>query len=257
VLSLVVVFAGAPDAGLLRVGSIVLRLAIFFVAALLIGRHFEWLAAWGDRLGVSQGLLATVMLTMFLYAWSADYVGGLAAITGSYMAGILFSRTSFRGRIEEAVHPLTYSLFVPAFFISFGLRIDGRSLGAHVGFTLALVLVAAVTKGLGCAAGAKALGFSDRESLQVGVGMISRGEVGLIVAGYGLSHAIIDPSVFSASIVMVLATTMVTPPLLRLAFPGAHTTSAVAVDEAVGCLPENVHDEVAGAKTVLTYRVQS
>jgi len=79
-------------------------------------------------------------------------------------------------------------------------------------------------------------GFNGRESLRVGLGMISRGEVGLIVAGYGLANGLIDRDVFSASVIMVLATTMVTPPLLRMVFPrrvGPH----VAIEETIAHRP--------------------
>ena len=199
VLSIVVAFAQASEPGVVQILAIVLRMAAFFVAALLVGRHFERIAAWGDRLGVSQGLLATVTVIAFVYAWAAEYVGGVAAITGSYVAGVLLTQTSFKKRIDAGVHPLTYSLLVPIFFISIGLRANGRDLGAHAAFTVALVFVAIGAKAIGCGALAKICGFSPRESLRVGVGMISRGEVGLIVAGYGLGHGLIGQDVFSAS----------------------------------------------------------
>ena len=77
-------------------------------------------------------------------------------------------------------------MFVPVFFISIGLQANGRELGARAAFTVALVVVAIVTKAIGCGLFARLVGFSTTASLRVGVGMISRGEVGLIVAGYGL-----------------------------------------------------------------------
>src|SRR5712691_1781925 len=220
VLSVVVAFAQASGAGsALQMVVIVGRMALFFGGAILVGRYFERIAAWGDSLGVSQGLLATATLLAFLYAWAAEYVGGVAAITGSYLAGVLLTRTSFKKRIDEGVHPLTYSLLVPVFFISIGLRANGRELGPHVAFTIVLLLVAIVGKVIGCGALARICGFSNREALRVGVGMISRGEVGLIVAGYGLSHGVIGQDVFSAAVIMVLATTMITPVWLRRVFP--------------------------------------
>jgi Kef-type K+ transport system membrane component KefB len=219
-LSLVVAFArqsGGID--LRELGGIVLRMALYFGGALLMGRMFGRIAQWAERLGVSQGLLAIVLTVAFLYAWAAEYVGGVAAITGSYLAGVLFGQTSFKSAIDRGIHPLTYSILVPVFFMSIGLMANGRELGNHVAFTVALVIVAIVTKALGCAVCARLSGFSTTESLRVGVGMISRGEVGLIVAGYGLANGLIGLDVFSASVIVVLATTMVTPPLLRLVFP--------------------------------------
>jgi Kef-type K+ transport system membrane component KefB len=126
------------------------------------------------------------------------------------------------------------------FFISIGLRANGRELGAHAAFTIVLVLVAIVTKALGCGILAKICGFSTLESTRVGLGMISRGEVGLIVAGYGLSHGLIGQDVFSASVLVVLVTTMITPPLLRLAYPRVKKRRHVALEESITQTPREV-----------------
>src|SRR5207248_10304086 len=111
-------------------------------------------------------------------------------------------------------------------------------------FTIVLVLVAIVGKIVGCGVLARACGFTNREAIRVGLGMISRGEVGLIVAGYGLSHGVIGGEVFSASVLMVLATTMITPQLLRLAYPRRRGRAHVAVEEAFTAVPDEVHDAV-------------
>jgi Kef-type K+ transport system membrane component KefB len=248
VLSVVVAFAQATSGvSLSTLGVIVSRMVIFFGAAVLVGHYFEPILSWGDRLDVSQGLLATVAVLAFLYAWAAEYVGGVAAITGSYLAGVFLSRTSLKDRIDQGVHPLTYSVLVPVFFITIGLRVDGRALGPHVPFTIVLLLVAIAGKIIGSGALARMCGFSNLESVRVGLGMISRGEVGLIVAGYGLSHGLIGQDVFSASVMMVLATTMVTPPLLRLAYPKARRVPPVAVEESFTAIPEKVHDAVGSS----------
>jgi Kef-type K+ transport system membrane component KefB len=147
-------------------------------------------------------------------------------------------------RIDEGIHPLTYSVLVPVFFITIGLRANGRALGPHVLFTMVLLLVAIAGKIVGCGALARICGFSNLESARVGLGMISRGEVGLIVAGYGLSHGFIGQDVFSASVIMVLATTMMTPPLLRLAYPNVQPLPPVAVEEAFTAVPGTVHEAV-------------
>ena len=243
VLSLVVAFAQATG-GVSGTALLVLagRMALFFAMAVWLGRFFEPVLAWGEGLGVSQGLLATVAVLGFLYAWAADFVGGVATITGSYVAGVLLSRTRFKPRIDAGVHPLTYSILVPVFFISIGLRANGRELGSQAWFTVTLIVVAIAAKILGCGGAARASGFTPLESLRVGLGMISRGEVGLIVAGYGLSHGVIDRTVFSAAVLMVLATTMVTPPLLRLAYPRARHGPPVAVEEAFTAVPAAVHE---------------
>ena len=143
-------------------------------------------------LGVSQGLLGDrAGRRRSSTPGPPSSLGGVAAITGAYLAGVFFSRTTFKRRIDEGIHPLTYSMLVPVFFVGIGLQANGRQLGGHVGFTLAIVAVAIVTKVVGCGVAARLLGFGRTEALRVGVGMISRGEVGLIVASYGLAHGII------------------------------------------------------------------
>jgi Kef-type K+ transport system membrane component KefB len=237
VLSVIVALAragGGMDAGSIFV--VVARMMAFFAIALLGGRFFRYLTEWAHRLGTTQGLLAIAVATALLYAWAAEYVGGIAAITGSYVAGVLFAQTPLKARIDEGLAPLTYSILVPVFFVSIGLRANGRQLGEQALFTVVLVLVAIVAKAIGCGVGARALGFHLRESVRVGIGMISRGEVGLIVAGYGLSHGIIGNDVFSASVIMVLATTVVTPPLLRMVFPRGAARPG-AVDDTVAHRP--------------------
>jgi Kef-type K+ transport system membrane component KefB len=202
-----------------EIGFVVLRIVVYFTAAVLAGRWLPPVLRWAARLPVSQALLSTALVIAFVYAWAAEYVGAVAAITGAYLAGVLIAQTDFKKAVDAGIHPLTYSMFVPLFFISIGLQANGRELGTSATFTIVLVLVAIVAKAIGCGVFARMFGFSARESVRVGAGMISRGEVGLIVAGYGLANGIIGAQVFSASVIMVLVTTMVTPPLLRLTFP--------------------------------------
>ena len=169
-----------------------------------------------------------------VYAFAAEYIGGVAAITGAYIAGVLIAQTEFKSRVDAGIHPLTYSLFVPAFFIGIGLEANGRALGGAVAFTVTLVAVAIVTKVIGSGVAARVCGFEPRQALRVGIGMISRGEVGLIVAGYGMTAGLIGADVFSASVLMVLATTMVTPPLLRLVFPRGRAEAGIVAETIAG-----------------------
>ena len=241
VLSLVVAFVGgghaAPVAappggpaaggpGGTTVGSLAgvvwvcVRMTLFFLLSWFLGRrHLERLAAAASRLGVSEPLMALVVVVAFLYAFAAEYLGGVAAITGSYMAGVLFAQTSFKERIDRGIHPLAYSFFVPVFFINIGLRADVKQLLGQIPLTLFILAIAVLAKVIGCGGCAWLAGLRYEEALRVGVGMISRGEVGLIVAGYGLAHGIIGGDIFSVMVLMVLVTTMITPLWLRRVFP--------------------------------------
>lgn len=243
-LSVVVAFAqGAGSSGTATLFWILVRIAVFFGLALLAGRYVPALVRGAVRLNVSQGLLGLVLVVAFLYAWAAEYVGQMAAITGSYVAGVFFARTPYKKRIDEGIHPLTYSLFVPVFFVSIGLETNGRDLGPDIVFTVLLVAIAIAGKIVGCGALAWLTGFSRRQSLRVGIGMISRGEVGLIVASYGLSRSIITRNVFSASVIMVLVTTMITPPLLRLVFPARPGRRTRLVEETIAGPPEETEGQ--------------
>jgi Kef-type K+ transport system membrane component KefB len=117
------------------------------------------------------------------------------------------------------MHTLTYAFFVPIFLISIGLKANARVLNVEgIGFAVVIIVVAILGKILGSGLGARMGGFTGRESLRVGVGMISRGEVGLIVATIGLGRGLIDQPMFSTMVLMVLTTTLVTPIFLRWVF---------------------------------------
>ncbi len=227
-LSLVIAFTGAGVASgdgmgpgeILLIGA---RMILFFLLGWFLGRRFlDRVTGRVRTLPTSQPLMAFVLLVAFLYAFAAEYLGRMAAITGSYLAGLLFAQTRFKGEIDRGIHPITYSLFVPVFFVDIGLQANGRAIvasGRMVLFCALIVLVAVLGKIAGCGLLARLSGFSRIESLRVGMGMISRGEVGLIVAGYGLASGVISRDIFSMMVVMVLATTLVTPVLLRAVFP--------------------------------------
>ena len=240
-----------------------LRMAVFFGGAVLAGRFLLGARAWADGLGVSQGLLAFVLAVALLYAWAAEYVGGVAAITGSYLAGVLFAQTPFKSAIDHGIHPLTYSMLVPVFFISIGLLANGRELGIQAAFTVSLVAVAIVTKAVGCAVFARLFGFTTKESVRVGRrhDLARRGRPDR----RGLrprQRADRDLDVFSASVIVVLATTMVTPPLLRLVFPRGVVPAHAALEETVGSAPKGTeavspsirHAEGGGLSTVFHSR---
>lgn len=227
VLSLVVAFSLNPPSGsttfAANFSSIIIllaQIALFFAISIFIGiKFFDPILKYAEKLTASKALFAMVIVLCFVYAWAAEYLGKVAAITGSYIAGVLLTRTKYFKEILEQAKTFAYPFFVPIFLIDIGLRANARELGANIAFTAIIILIAIATKVIGCAAGSLATGFKMKESARVGIGMISRGEVGLIVASYGLTHAVINRDIFSAMILMVLVTTLITPILLRLVFP--------------------------------------
>lgn len=203
--------------GLVDVVFIFLRILLFLGASLVFGiKALPWLTRKVARLEVSQAALSLALVTMLVYGLAAEIMGGMAAITGTFLAGLMFSRTREKEVIERGVRALSYSLFVPVFFVSIGLGINLREVKAEALFLLFIIsLVAIIGKLIGSGLGGRLGGFSYLESLQLGAGMVSRGEVGLIVANIAVQQDLLGSTEFSAVIGMILITTLITPPLLR------------------------------------------
>jgi Kef-type K+ transport system membrane component KefB len=217
------VTTGGGGAGPLAIALIFAKITAFFAAAAAAGRWLlPRLVQWADTLPVSESLAATGIVLMLVFAWAAEAGGGVAMITGSFLAGVLLGRTEAGRLIDERLRPLAYGLLVPVFLVNIGLTADMRGFGpgelVQIGVLTAL---AVASKIVGCGGGAKAGGMGWLQSLRVGCGMASRGEVGLIIASSGLNSGIISRSLFSEFVVVALLTTLVTPVLLKLTFAGA------------------------------------
>lgn len=219
-LSIFVALATSSGGGIASIALLLLRLVFFVVVFGAIGWFLvPKLLEKIDRLPISQGLLAASVVLAMSYAWSAEAIGEVAMITGSFMAGIFAGRSAVHRRVSEGISALTYGFFVPIFFVNIGLHANVWELqGSLVLITLLITLVAIISKVLGSGAGALLGGFSLGESSRLGIGMISRGEVGLIVAQLLVTAGIVPAEIITVAVIMVLATTLVTPPLLRWAF---------------------------------------
>lgn len=233
VLSVFVALSLAGGGGLADVGTVLLRMGAFFLAAIVVGRLFRRSLGGAARAPVSEGLLAATLIVLLLYSWGAESLGGVAAITGAYLAGVLVAQAGYREEVEHRLKAFTYALLVPVFFVSIGLQTNARTLAvADIPLAVLIILAAVAGKIIGCGAGARLAGFSGREALRIGVGMISRGEVGLIIAALGLQSRLLTDRDFAIMVIMVLATTVVTPPLLRAVFPAAPPSEEAAIEAA-------------------------
>lgn len=224
VLSFFIAFGGGEEDGGGAVDALLIvgRVVLFFGAAWLIGRLvLPRLARWSSGTQMSEGVLVTAIVVILLYAWFAEYVGEVALITGAFLAGVLLRPTEVHRVIDEKMHAISYGFFVPIFFVSVGLAADAGAFEASdIAFLAVVCGIAIASKVVGCGLGALLAGESMRSSLQIGTGMISRGEVGLIVASVGLTQGLIENSTFSVMVLMVLVTTLVTPILLKAVFSG-------------------------------------
>ena len=216
-ITLAVVSGGTSAVGILL---ILLRMVIFLVVSAAFGLYvLPKLVRITRRLPISQGVLSLGMVILLFYGVAAEVVGGMAAITGSFLAGLMFARCDEKERLEQGVSALAYGLLVPIFFVSIGLAVNIRDLeGEALLLTAVIIVIAIASKLFGSGLGARWAGFSWRESWQLGAGMVSRGEVGLIVANVGIGAGMVTGEEFSAIVGMVLASTIVTPPMLRALF---------------------------------------
>lgn len=211
---------GTGNGEFIQVVWIFAQMVIFFTASVAFGIWvLPWLVRRVSRLPISQGVLTLGLVVMFGYGLAAELVGSIAAITGSFLAGLMFGRSPEKERLERGMGALAYGFFVPIFFVSIGLAVDVRLLELQaIWMLLVILLVAFLGKFLGSGLGARLAGFSWREASQLGAGMVSRGEVGLILATVGINNGFMQPELFSLIVGMVLVTTLITPPLLRLLF---------------------------------------
>ncbi len=225
-LSLYGALLGGSEAigGVDEVGVIFLKMLGFLIVSHAFGIWvLPKLVVFVKKLPISQGLVSFAFVMLFLYAWSAEALGHMATIIGAFMAGLFFSRSSIPHSFREGFSAIAYGFFVPVFFISIGLEANIRLLNAeNISFLLILLLAAIFSKLIGAGAGGVIGGLSFKESMQLGVGMIPRGEVMLIAATVGLVEGIIPNETFSIVIILVIASTLLSPPLLRALLARQH-----------------------------------
>lgn len=214
---LAIASGGGDLLGLLAVAG---KMLLFLALSIALGLWgLPRLAHLAARLPVSQSVLSLSIIVMLIYGVAAEVLGGMAAITGAFIAGLMFARSHEKERIEPGMHAIAYGFFVPVFFVSIGLSVNLREVPASaLWLSLAIIVTAVVTKFAGAGLGARLGGLTWREAWQLGAGMISRGEVGLIVASVGIAQGLVSQEEFSAIVGMVVVSTLVTPPLLRLLF---------------------------------------
>lgn len=202
--------------------EVLVRMSGFVV----FGGTFVWfvlprMANFVSRLPIAEGCLMFAIVSTLVVAALAESLGGIAGITGAFMAGVGIGRAK-RGtieRVERGIHAVNYGLLVPLFFVSIGLKADlGLLDGESFPFALLLTLVAIVSKALGGGLGSLGAGFSPISALRVGTGMIGRGEVGLIVGSLGVRLGILQVEMFTVIVFVMIVTTLITPPLVRLSF---------------------------------------
>jgi Kef-type K+ transport system membrane component KefB len=154
---------------------------------------------WLASLRVTEAAISAGLIVCFGFAYLSEKLG-VAGIIGAFAAGVAISQTSYKQEVEQKLEPIAYAIFIPVFFVSIGVSVSFNGLGNQIGLILGLSVLAVFTKMIGSGLGARLTGFNLRSSIGIGSGMISRGEVALIIASIGLEARILAPEFYTSII---------------------------------------------------------
>lgn len=216
-----------------NVAFVLLKILGFFVFAIIAGFAYAFVfKKWVSfHPGQKRRYVVISFAFCLLMAFCAEAFFGVADITGAYVAGLVISYSSKREFIYQQFDTVSYMLVAPVFFASIGLKVELSSMTSNIIiFTVLLVIIAIITKVIGCGLGAKLMGYKNREALQIGVGMISRGEVALIVANKGEALGLIGDELYAPIVVTVVITTIITPILLKFVFKNRKPKTVAAAN---------------------------
>ena len=212
--------------------AVLIKIVLYFVLILVLflaTTHLEFAFSKNDH---KRRVAIFAIAFCFILAYVSEVGFGIADITGAYFAGVMLCRSKIRDYVDIKIHDVSTVFFSCIFFASVGLKVTmgGMTLKIWL-FAVILTGIAIITKMIGCGLGAKICKFTWKESLQTGVGMISRGEVALIVAEKGRQVGLINEDLFAPIILVVIITTLITPILLKVVFKGEKPAEAVAASK--------------------------
>lgn len=197
------------------------KIVMFFIFAGLAGYLFHWAFIKLDE-RYQRDLRRFVIIAFvfcLLLSFCAEELFEVADITGAFIAGLVISDSNRSKYLNSRFETLSYMLLSPIFFASIGIKVQLTAMTKTIFiFAILLLIVAILSKVFGCALGAKLCKYSNREAIQIGTGMISRGEVALIVANKGIAMGLMLPEFLAPVVIVVVVTTIVTPILLKVVF---------------------------------------
>ncbi len=213
--------------------EVIFSTILFFIMAVGVGFISYKIFKWVDkRYPHTRRIPIAGLAYCFVFAYVAEHYFGIADITGAYVAGIILCSIKDSEYIAEKMDISSYMLFGPVFFASIGLKTNITGItGEILLFSLAFVLVALITKIIGCSLVAKVCKFNWDDSLKIGVGMMIRGEVALIVAQKGLAVGLMTDVYFTAVIFLIIVSSIVTPIILKLLYARDKNSEGIAACE--------------------------
>ena len=223
---------------ILVLGRIVAFFGFVLVVGLVMYRVFlKMEEKWHHHRRIAIYAVAFALLMSYV----AERYFGIADITGAFIAGLIISNTSKSDFVLKKFDTMSYMLLSPVFFASIGLKVELPKMSAAiVGFAVALTIVAILTKIVGCALGAKMCGYKNYQCARIGVGMISRGEVALIVASKGEALGMLGGNFLGPVIIVVVITTIITPILLKIVFKSGPNVSTLEKGKEVTSFYEDI-----------------
>ncbi|HJD08383.1 MAG TPA: cation:proton antiporter [Candidatus Ligilactobacillus faecavium] len=191
--------------------------ALYFVMIFFL---FEWIAPKMMRLGEHLKVASSVTLMSIVLclgmAWLAEQVG-LSDVVGAFFAGVAIAQTPYKQEVDSNIEPIGYAVFIPVFFVSIGLNMTFKGFFDDLIFIVSLTILALITKWLGCGLGAKVLGMNYDSMNIIGSGMVSRGEMALIIAQIGYEAHLLNSEYYSSVIFVIILTTLAAPFMLKAA----------------------------------------
>lgn len=219
VILLTIIIGIARPAQASNISMVILKILfvfiIIYIVYIVIIKIFAKMSIFQNN--IKDKIVGFALVLCFLLAYVSEEFG-VAGITGAYFAGIVFTKTPYAHKISHDVQTLSQYFFAPIFFVAIGLGVEFGAIGKGLFFSILMLLLGTIGKIIGCGWGARVTGFTKRQALQIGIGMVPRVEVSLIIANLGLQLSLLSQQLFSAAIVTVIGSTIITPPLLKWSF---------------------------------------
>ena len=209
--------------------TVVLKIVLYFVFIAVLIFVLTKLKVFVEEQDEKRRTAIICVALCFILSYISEEYFGIADITGAYFAGLMLCTMKVGPYVARRCEIPSYLIFSPVFFASVGLKVTLGGMDASIWiFAIILLVIAILSKVVGCGLGVKICGCTGKEAFQVGIGMISRGEVALIVAQKGYASGMLDDVLFAPIVLVVIVTTLITPILLKLVMKDNDSEKAAA-----------------------------
>lgn len=209
--------------------TVVLKIVLYFVFIAVLIFVLTKLKVFVEEQDEKRRTAIICVALCFILSYISEEYFGIADITGAYFAGLMLCTMKVGPYVARRCEIPSYLIFSPVFFASVGLKVTLGGMDTSIWiFAIILLVIAILSKVVGCGLGAKICGCTGKEAFQVGIGMISRGEVALIVAQKGYASGMLDDVLFAPIVLVVIVTTLITPILLKLVMKDNDSEKAAA-----------------------------